>query len=75
MYADPSQIRKHKVTIYLNDLEADLVQAINNYRGGEKAPLLRELLIESAHRALAGDVNIRPQNQENEVAQYALFGS
>ncbi|HZR03666.1 MAG TPA: hypothetical protein VFA81_10895 [Burkholderiales bacterium] len=75
MYSDPSQIRKHKVTLYLNDAEADLVEAINNYRGGEKAPLLRELLIESAHRALAGDVNVRPDAQQNEVAQYALFRS
>jgi hypothetical protein len=75
MYVDPSQIRKHKVTLYLNDAEAELVAAINRYNGGEKAPLLRELLIESAHRALAGDVNLRPELQQNEVAQYALFGS
>lgn len=75
MYVDPSQIRKHKVTLYLNDAEAELVAAINRYNGGEKAPLLRELLIESAHRALAGDMNLRPEAQANEGAQYALFRS
>jgi len=73
MYADPSQIRKHKVTIYLNDLEADLVRAINNYRGGEKAPLLRELLIESAHRVLAGDANLDASTNNIEGAQIASF--
>lgn len=73
MYADPSLIRKHRVTLYLNDQEAELVEAINNYRGGEKAPLLRELLIESAHRALSGDVNLQSPAANNEAPQMALF--
>lgn len=73
MYADPSLIRKHRVTLYLNDAEADLIEATNNYLGGEKAPLLRELLIQSAHRVLAGEANLRPGGQENEDPQRALF--
>jgi hypothetical protein len=75
MYADPTQIRKHRVTIYLNDLEADLVEAINNYKGTQKAPLLREILLSGVHRALAGDMDLRPADAGNEVAQIALFGS
>lgn len=75
MYADPTQIRKHKVTIYLNDLEADLVEAINNYKGTQKAPLLREILLSGVHRALAGDMDLRSPAVENEGAQIALFGS
>ncbi len=75
MYADPTQIRKHRVTIYLNDLEADLVEAINNYKGTQKAPLLREILLTGVHRALAGDLDIRGNQIESEGAQIALFGS
>lgn len=73
MYADPSLIRKHRVTLYLNDAEADLIEATNNYLGGEKAPLLRELLIQSAHRVLVGEANLRPASAESEEPQIALF--
>lgn len=75
MYSDPSLIRKHRVTLYLNDAEADLIEATNNYLGGEKAPLLRELLIQSAHRVLTGDANLRPAGAQNEDQQIALFKS
>lgn len=73
MYGDPSQIRKHRVSLYLNDAEADLVEAIHNYRGGEKAPLLRELLIESVHRVLSGDANLLSGEPQLEAPQIALF--
>lgn len=73
MYADPSLIRKHRVTLYLNDAEAELIEATNNYLGGEKAPLLRELLIASAHRVLTGDANLLPGAAVNEDPQQALF--
>ena len=73
MYSDPTQIRKHRVTLYLNDAEADLIEATNNYLGGEKAPLLRELLIQSAHRVLVGEANLQPAEAQNEVPQTALF--
>lgn len=75
MYSDPSLIRKHRVTLYLNDAEAELVEATNNYLGGEKAPLLRELLIQSAHRVLAGEANLQSASAGNEEAQMALFKS
>ena len=74
-YSDPSNIRKHRVTINLNDAEAALVQAINDYHGQQKSALLREMLIESAHRVLAGESNTRATRPESEGAQFALFGS
>jgi hypothetical protein len=73
MYADPSLIRKHRVTLYLNDAEAELIEATNNYLGGEKAPLLRELLIASAHRVLTGEANLQPGAAANTDPQIALF--
>ncbi len=73
MYADPSLIRKHRVTLYLNDAEAELIEATNNYLGGEKAPLLRDLLIQSAHRVLAGEANLQAGASGNEDQQIALF--
>lgn len=75
MYADPALIRKHRVTLYLNDTEQALVEATNNYLGGEKAPLLRELLIQSAHRVLTGEANLQPVQAASEAPQMALFKS
>lgn len=75
MYADPSLIRKHRVTLYLNDAEAELIEATNNYLGGEKAPLLRDLLIQSAHRVLSGEANLPAARLDNEDPQRGLFQS
>lgn len=73
MYSDPALIRKHRVTLYLNDAEAELIEATNNYLGGEKAPLLREMLIASAHRVLAGEANLQAATATNEAPQFSLF--
>ena len=75
MYADPTLIRRHRVTLYLNDAEADLIEATNNYLGGEKAPMLREMLIDSAHRVLTGEANLSTSSPNNEAPQMALFRS
>lgn len=75
MYADPTQIREKRVTLYLNEQELNLVNAINEYRGGQRAALLRELLIESCHRALVGEVDIQGKQPSMEGAQYGLFTS
>jgi hypothetical protein len=75
MYADPSLIRKNRVTLYLNDAEADLIKATNNYLGGETAPMLREMLIASAHRVLTGEANLSISQPGNEELQIPLFKS
>ena len=73
MYTDPSLIRDNVVKIRLNDLEDDLVTALVNYRGGQKATLLRELLIEAVKRDLG--VDAAGNTLHNEVPQLALLAS
>lgn len=75
MYADPALIRKNRVTLYLNDAEAELIEATNNYLGGEKAPMLREMLIASAHRVLTGEANLVSSQHANEEPQMQMFKS
>ena len=75
MYADPINIRKHRVTIRLNDLEADLLDAINNYNGSQKATLLREILLSGVHRVLQGELDIGSRESQVEGEQMALFGT
>lgn len=73
MYTDPSLIREHVVKLRFNDNEAALIDAYVNYTGQQKAAFLRELLLESAQRALF--TNIQAETKFNEVPQLALFGS
>jgi len=64
MYADPTLIRDNYVKISLNDLENDLIQAWVNYRGGEKAALVREWLLEQARIDLGLD---QPANEGQQL--------
>lgn len=73
MYADPSLIREHVVKIRLNDTEADLIEALVNYTGQQKAPLLRDMLLEQARLVLTGDANYAAPAAQNEGPQLALF--
>jgi hypothetical protein len=73
MYADPSQIRDNVVKLRFNDTEAELIDAITNYTGQQKAALLRELLLEQARLVLAGEANYAPLPQQSEGPQLALF--
>lgn len=57
MYSDPTKIRKHRVTIYLNDAEQKLVDAVTEFEGGELAPKLREMMLEGMRRVLHGEPN------------------
>ncbi len=75
MYADPALIRKNRVTLYLNDEEAELIEATKNYLGGEKAPMLREMLMASIHRVLTGEANLSTQQPKNEEPQMQMFKS
>lgn len=71
MYADPNQIRDKFVKLSFNDLEHDLIQAWVNYRGGQKAAFLRELLLEQAKLDLGLDV--AANSPQNEAPQLALL--
>lgn len=71
MYADPTLIRDNVVKIRLNDLEDDLVTAWVNFRGGQKATFLRELLIEAAMRDMGLDAAGNPLQAE--VPQMSLL--
>lgn len=73
MYADPALIREHVVKLRLNDSEADLIEALVNYTGQQKAPLLRDLLLEQARLVLAGDANYEAPRAVNEGPQRELF--
>lgn len=54
MYADPSLIRRHVIALRLNDKERDLVDALVNYTGAEKAAYIRELVLTMAVEVLHG---------------------
>lgn len=73
MYADPSLIREHVVKLRLNDTEQELIDALVNYTGQQKAPLLRDLLLEQARMVLTGEANYAPAQQQNEGPQLTLF--
>lgn len=75
MYADPTNIRKNRVTIYFNDLEDELVNAVNNYKGTQKSTLLREMLLAQARKTLADEFNGGGMGQQMEAPQMSLFGS
>jgi predicted DNA-binding protein len=48
MYSDPTKLRSNVVKIRLSDEEHRLIQALVDYSGEQKAPLLRELIINQA---------------------------
>lgn len=52
MYSDPALIRKHSVRLSLSDREAALIDAFCAYTGEEKAPMLRELVLQRALEVL-----------------------
>ncbi|MCG7931928.1 MAG: hypothetical protein N0E44_17995 [Candidatus Thiodiazotropha lotti] len=55
MYADPAKIRSHIVKIRLSQEEHNLIQALVDYTGEQRAALLRELILEQAQLVLFGD--------------------
>lgn len=69
MYADPTLIRDNTVKISLNDLEDDLITAWVNYRGGQKASLIREWLLEQARIDLGLDAS-QSEGQQLRLSSY-----
>lgn len=52
MYSDPTRIRSHTIKVRLSDRENDLIDALVNYTGEQKAVLIREMVLEAAASAL-----------------------
>ena len=56
MYSDPSQLREKHVKLSFNELENNLIQAWVDYHGGEKAPFIRDLVLQQARLDLGLEV-------------------
>jgi hypothetical protein len=54
MYADPSQIRTYVIPVRVNKKELDLITALVNYVGEERAVYARNLLVTTAVEVLHG---------------------
>lgn len=52
MYPDPKRVRDNRITIRLDDYEAELVRAMANYQGEQLTTMLRELAMREAGRVL-----------------------
>lgn len=52
MYSDPTKIRSNVIKVRLSDEEAALVEAFVNYNGGQKATLVRDLILDQAASVL-----------------------
>jgi len=52
MYQDSKRIRKHRATLSFDDYEQDLINALVNYTGVEKAQILRVLAMTEARELL-----------------------
>lgn len=72
MYADPALIRDHPVRVYFNEQEANLVGALTDYTGEQRAVLIRNLILEQAARILSGEADYAPNANLFEQAQQAL---
>ncbi len=55
MYSDPKRVRDNRVTLYLDDYEHDLVQALANYKGEQLGSLLRDMVMAEAGEVLDAD--------------------
>lgn len=62
MYSDPTKIRSHVVKVRLSDEEAALVEAFVNYNGGQKAALVRDIILDQAASVLG--LNDTPNAQD-----------
>jgi hypothetical protein len=67
MYSDPSNIRRHVVKIRLNDREAELLDAWNNYTGQQKAVVARDMLLEQAR------LDLEAAMSSTDAPQLSLF--
>jgi hypothetical protein len=55
VYSDPTLIRRHTVKVRFNDREAELVNALVNFTGEEKAAFIRALILDRAMEVMHVD--------------------
>jgi hypothetical protein len=72
MYADPALIRDNPVRVNFTDAEAELITALVNYTGQQRAVLIRELILEQARLVLSGQADYAPNLERSEQPQLAL---
>ena len=75
MYRDPSLIREHEARVRLNERENELIDALVNYTGQQKGPLLREIILAHAELVLSGQADVALEPARRESAQDALMMS
>lgn len=73
MYQDPKRIRKHRVSINLDDYEAALINALVDYTGTDRAGLVRQMLIAQAEAALLPSSESMAANAENNELHIRTF--
>lgn len=74
-YSAPENIRDNVVKIRLNDREAALLKALNEYTGQQLAVLAREILLEHAQQVLIGQADCGEPGLFSEVPQHAPSGN
>lgn len=62
MYADPTKIRANEVKLRFNDQETQLIDALVNYTGEQKAVFIRELVLEGIKNRAANIHSTASQN-------------
>lgn len=75
MYSDPSQIRSTVLMLRLNEAEAELLDAVVRFNGGQKSTLVRELFIEQARLVLSGMADIGSPQASMEATQQFNFAN
>ena len=55
MYHDRALVRDHLIKLRLSDRENDLIDALVRQSGGQKAALIRDLLLAQAEEVMAAE--------------------
>lgn len=63
MYADPTHIRRHRVKLALSDRDNELLDALCQITGEQKAALIRRLMLERARDVLHESNSLNSDSQ------------
>ncbi len=75
MYSDTALIRSHRVNLSFNEREAELVNAVCNYTGQEKAAFIRDLVLDRVQEVLAHMAQSAAAQPGTRDAQASMFGA